>query len=85
MTVGVARAGRARSGRIASAELQVSRPAAKLTRLRLGYHPRTAAVAQPCAVRPPYRSRPRIFIWGLLEARLKRADLVVLGGLNENV
>ena len=28
---------------------------------------------------------PRIFIWGLLEARLQRADLVVLGGLNEGV
>ncbi len=28
---------------------------------------------------------PRIFIWGLLEARLQRADLIVLGGLAENV
>ncbi|HEY8434331.1 MAG TPA: PD-(D/E)XK nuclease family protein, partial [Sphingomicrobium sp.] len=28
---------------------------------------------------------PRISIWGLLEARLQRADLVVLGGLNEGV
>ena len=28
---------------------------------------------------------PRIFIWGLLEARLQRADLVVLGGLAEGV
>jgi ATP-dependent helicase/nuclease subunit B len=34
-------------------------------------------------VRPPYGGHPRIFIWGLLEARLQRADLVVLGGLNE--
>ena len=37
------------------------------------------------AVRPPYGGHPRIFIWGLLEARLQRADLVVLGGLNEAV
>jgi ATP-dependent helicase/nuclease subunit B len=37
------------------------------------------------AVRPPYGGHPRIFIWGLLEARLQRADLVVLGGLNEGV
>jgi len=37
------------------------------------------------SVRPPYGSHPRIFIWGLLEARLQRADLVVLGGLNEGV
>jgi ATP-dependent helicase/nuclease subunit B len=35
------------------------------------------------AVRPPYGGHPRIFIWGLLEARLQRADLLVLGGLNE--
>jgi ATP-dependent helicase/nuclease subunit B len=35
------------------------------------------------AVRPPYGGHPRIFIWGLLEARLQRADLMVLGGLNE--
>ena len=37
------------------------------------------------AVRPPYGGHPRILIWGLLEARLQRADLVVLGGLNEGV
>ena len=28
---------------------------------------------------------PRVFIWGLLEARLQRADLIVLGGLAEGV
>jgi ATP-dependent helicase/nuclease subunit B len=28
---------------------------------------------------------PRIFIWGLLEARLQAADLIVLGGLSEGV
>jgi len=37
------------------------------------------------AVRPPYGQHPRIFIWGLIEARLQTADLVVLGGLNEGV
>ena len=37
------------------------------------------------SVRPPYGGHPRIFIWGLLEARLQHADLVVLGGLNEGV
>jgi ATP-dependent helicase/nuclease subunit B len=35
------------------------------------------------AVRPPFGQHPRIFIWGLLEARLQHADLMVLGGLNE--
>jgi ATP-dependent helicase/nuclease subunit B len=34
-------------------------------------------------VRPPYGRHPRLSIWGLLEARLQHADLVVMGGLNE--
>lgn len=37
------------------------------------------------SVRPPYGGHPRVFIWGLLEARLQHTDLVVLGGLNEGV
>ncbi len=37
------------------------------------------------AVRPPQGGHPRIAIWGLLEARLQTADLLVLGGLNEGV
>jgi ATP-dependent helicase/nuclease subunit B len=37
------------------------------------------------AVRPPYGQHPRISIWGLIEARLQRADLMILGGLNEGV
>jgi ATP-dependent helicase/nuclease subunit B len=36
-------------------------------------------------VGPPYGQHPRLFIWGLIEARLQQADLVVLGGLNEGV
>ncbi len=35
------------------------------------------------AVRPRHGRHPRLFIWGLLEARLQSADLIVLGGLNE--
>ena len=35
------------------------------------------------AVRSRYGLHPRIFIWGLMEARLQRTDLVILGGLNE--
>lgn len=34
---------------------------------------------------PPARTHPRLAIWGLLEARLMRADTVILGGLNETV
>lgn len=36
-------------------------------------------------VRPAYGGHPRVFIWGLIEARLQHADLMVLGGLNEGV
>nr|WP_294851449.1 double-strand break repair protein AddB [uncultured Sphingomonas sp.] len=36
-------------------------------------------------VRKPYGGHPRIFIWGLLEARLQQADLMILGGMNEGV
>jgi ATP-dependent helicase/nuclease subunit B len=35
------------------------------------------------AIRPAYGQHPRIFIWGLLEARLQQADLMILAGLNE--
>ncbi|KRB79319.1 double-strand break repair protein AddB [Sphingomonas sp. Root710] len=37
------------------------------------------------AIRPPQGGHPRLSIWGLLEARLQHADLMVLGGLNEGV
>jgi ATP-dependent helicase/nuclease subunit B len=35
------------------------------------------------AVRPPYGGHPRVAIYGLLEARMTRAELVVCAGLNE--
>ena len=34
-------------------------------------------------VRPKWGSHPRVFLWGPIEARLQRADIMVLGGLNE--
>lgn len=37
------------------------------------------------AVRPPYGQHPRLFIWGLIEAQLQQADLMILAGLNEGV
>lgn len=36
-----------------------------------------------CAVRPPQGGHPRLFVWGLIEARLQRADRMILSGLNE--
>ncbi|OCC24808.1 double-strand break repair protein AddB [Croceicoccus estronivorus] len=35
------------------------------------------------SVRPPYGGHPRVAIYGLLESRMSRADLVICGGLNE--
>ena len=35
------------------------------------------------SVRPPYGGHPRVAIYGLLEARMTRADVVICGGLNE--
>jgi ATP-dependent helicase/nuclease subunit B len=40
-------------------------------------------LAADVVVRPAFGRHPRLAIWGLLEARLQQADLVVLGGLNE--
>ncbi len=34
-------------------------------------------------VRPKFGRHPRLHIWGLLEARLQRVDVMILGGLNE--
>ena len=43
------------------------------------------AMMDAVAVRPPQGGHPRVYIWGLIEARLQQTDLVVLGGLNEGV
>jgi ATP-dependent helicase/nuclease subunit B len=37
------------------------------------------------SVRPPWGGHPRVAIYGLLEARMARADLVICGGLVEGV
>jgi ATP-dependent helicase/nuclease subunit B len=37
------------------------------------------------AVRPPWGGHPRVAIYGLIEARMNRADLVICGGLTEGV
>jgi|HubBroStandDraft_3_1064219.scaffolds.fasta_scaffold01720_6 ATP-dependent helicase/nuclease subunit B len=42
-----------------------------------------SAMLEPEIVRPRFGRHPRLAIWGPLEARLQRADLLVLGGLNE--
>lgn len=44
-----------------------------------------AAFLDEVPVRPPFGKHPRLAVYGLLEARLQRADLMILGGLNEGV
>ena len=75
-------------GRMAAellAELQASESAERLSVTAEDAVPLLRQLLGERAVRPPYGGHPRIFIWGLLEARLQRADLLVLGGLNEGV
>ena len=36
------------------------------------------------SARAPFGNHPRVFIWGTLEARMQRADRMILGGLNED-
>lgn len=67
------------------AELQASDAADELNVVAEDALPLLRQLLDAQAVRPPFGGHPRIFIWGLLEARLQRADLVVLGGLNEGV
>lgn len=76
------------AGRMAAeilAELQGSEAAQRLAVTSDDVVPLLRQLLVARAVRPPYGGHPRIFIWGLLEARLQRADLVILGGLNEGV
>lgn len=50
-----------------------------------GYGAFFAEMLAPIMVRPVWRRHPRLSIWGPLEARLQRADVMILGGLNEGV
>ncbi|QYE34951.1 double-strand break repair protein AddB [Polymorphobacter sp. PAMC 29334] len=44
-----------------------------------------AAFLLETAVRQPFGKHPRLAIYGTLEARLQRADLMILGGMNEGI
>ena len=73
-------------GRMAAelvAELAASQSAGQLTITAEDAVPLLRHLLDERAVRPPFGGHPRISIWGLLEARLQRADLLILGGLNE--
>jgi ATP-dependent helicase/nuclease subunit B len=82
------RAWRGPAGRMAAELLSELQASDATSELMVGPEEAVALLRQLLderAVRPPYGGHPRIFIWGLLEARLQRANLVVLGGLNEGV
>ncbi|MEA1013538.1 double-strand break repair protein AddB [Sphingosinicella sp. LY1275] len=74
-------AGRAAADLFASAEPAAEHGPGRLDRASLA--PLLQQLMDAVAVRPPYGQHPRIFIWGLLEARLQHADLMILAGLNE--
>ena len=44
-----------------------------------------SALLQAEEVRDPHSPHPDIMIWGALEARVRTADIVILGGLNDDV
>lgn len=46
-------------------------------------HAALSDAMEQIAVRPPYGGHPRVAIYGLLESRMTRADLVICAGLNE--
>jgi ATP-dependent helicase/nuclease subunit B len=50
-----------------------------------GLAPLLRGLLDEIAVRPPQGGHPRLAIYGLIEARLQSADVMILGGLNEGV
>jgi ATP-dependent helicase/nuclease subunit B len=46
-------------------------------------HPVLRDAMEAVAVRPPYGGHPRVSIYGLIESRMARGDLVIAAGLNE--
>lgn len=79
---------RGRDGRMAAellAELQTSDEARRFAAGPADVSTLLADLLASRNIRPVYGGHPRVFVWGLLEARLQQADLMVLGGLNEGV
>jgi ATP-dependent helicase/nuclease subunit B len=73
-------------GRAAADLIAALEQAASAATLSLGEGDATAVLRElltAVPVRRPYGGHPRIAIWGLLEARLQQADLMILGGMNE--
>ena len=79
-----ARPGRAASDLLAELEAR-GRTAARPASIRRASRRCCATLMDEVAVRPPQGGHPRLAIYGLIEARLQTADLMILGGLNEGV
>ena len=76
-------AGRALADFLADLAEQAETGPATIDPAALG--PLLTTLMSEIAVRPPQGGHARLAIYGLLEARLQTADLMVLGGLNEGV
>ncbi len=76
-------AGRAAADLLADVETEAVHGPARLAPEALA--PLLRTLMQEIAVRPPQGGHPRLAIYGLIEARLQTADLMILGGLNETV
>ena len=73
-------------GRSLSAFVEEIREAARETHIAVPVRDLPAALRdamERVAVRPPWGGHPRVSIYGLLEARMARADLVICGALHE--
>ncbi|WP_066479563.1 MULTISPECIES: double-strand break repair protein AddB [unclassified Sphingomonas] len=75
--------GRAAADLLAGLEANAAHGPARIAPAALPVMLRT--LMDEIAIRPPQGGHPRLAIYGLLEARLQTADLMVLGGLNEGV
>ena len=84
-TGGAARLWAGEAGEALARAIDEAREAARdIDRIAPGEYPAALeSLLQAVSVRPRYGRHPRLFIWGPLEARLQRADLTILGGLNE--
>ena len=79
---------RGADGRALSAFVAELHEAARDTGSRLDareLHAVLAEAMERVAVRPPWGGHPRVAIYGLLEARMARAELVLCGGMVEGV
>ena len=74
-------AGRAAADLLREAELHAVHGPATIDPASLA--PLLKTLMDEIAVRPPQGGHPRLAIYGLIEARLQTADLMILGGLNE--